>query len=376
MRTDTATWSPSSPARPTRLGRRLLGSTFVDSLVGPHGIDRYLELVRPNWTIREARARVVRVERQTADSVTLHLKPNGAFPGYAPGQFVQLTVEIDGVRRSRCYSPAGSAHTGGELELTVKTHPEGLVSRFLAERAHVGMIVGLSPADGDFFLPDERPERLLLVSGGSGITPVLSMLRTLCAEGHTGHIDFVHYAPTPADALYRSELEALAARHPNLRLLRSYTREPGAGELDGHFSTAHLVAIGRHADAETFVCGPPALIDGVRSAWTERGLEQRLHVESFVPPSLAIQTDQAEGTVAFARSGASTANDGRTLLEQAEAAGLSPDFGCRMGICASCTCRKSAGSVRNAISGEISSAEEEDIRICVSVPVGDVQLEL
>jgi stearoyl-CoA 9-desaturase NADPH oxidoreductase len=373
----TAIANPPRPAaRPARLGRRLLGSALVDSLVGPHGIDRYLELVRPSWTIRDARARVVRIERQTADSVTLHLKPNGAFAGYAPGQFVQLTVEIDGVRRSRCYSPAGSARADGALELTVKTHPEGLVSRFLVARAHVGMVVGLSPADGDFFLPAERPERLLLISGGSGITPVLSMLRTLCDEGHTGHIDFVHYAPTPGHALYRAELEALAARHPNLRLLRSYTRAPGAGELDGHFSTAHLAAIGRHADAETFVCGPPALIDGVRSAWTERGLERRLHVESFVPPSLAIRSDEADGTVSFARSGAGAANDGRTLLEQAEAAGLSPEFGCRMGICASCTCRKTAGVVRNAISGEVSSAEEEDIRLCVSVPVGDVQLEL
>ena len=367
---------PRQRSAPLRLGNRLLGSAVVDTLVGPHGIDRYLELVRPNWTIREARARVVRVERQTADSVTLHLKPNGAFSGYAAGQFVQLSVEIDGVRRSRCYSPAGSAHSPAELELTVKTHPEGLVSRFLAARADVGMVVGLSQADGDFFLPPERPERLLLISGGSGITPVLAMLRTLCAEGHAGHVDFVHYAPSPSAALYRAELDMIAARHPNVRVLRAYTRAPGAGELDGHFSAAHLAAIGRHGEAETFVCGPPALIDGVRSAWADGGLDRRLHVESFVPPSLAIRTDKADGEVSFARSGASAPNDGRTLLEQAEAAGLSPDFGCRMGICATCTCRKRAGAVRNAISGEVSSAEAEDIRLCVSVPLGDVQLDL
>lgn len=359
-----------------RAGRRLLGSSLVDSLVGPHGVDRYLELVRPNWTLNEPRGRIVRVERMTADSVTLTVKPNGAFAGFEPGQFVQVAVEIDGVRRTRCYSPASSALDASSLELTVKTHPEGLVSRHLAQRAHVGMTVGLSAADGDFHLPAARPDRLLLISGGSGITPVLSMLRTLCAEGHRGHVDFVHYAPRREEALYRDELDQLEARHPNLRVLRSYIREAGSGELDGRFGATHLAAIGDYARSETFACGPPALLDAVRASWSAAGLEQRLHVESFVPPALAIRTDEPEGTVSFARAGQAAPNDGRTLLEQAEAAGLSPEFGCRMGICHSCSCRKSAGTVRNAISGEVSTAEDEEIRICVSVPVGDVQLEL
>ena len=354
----------------------LLQSNLVDTLVGPHGIDRYLELVRPNWTVNEPRARVVRVNRLTADSVTLTLKPNGAFAGFGPGQFVQVAVEIDGVRRTRCYSPASSARQTDSVELTVKTHSDGLVSRFLAEHASVGMVVGLSAADGDFQLPASRPDRLLLISGGSGITPVLSMLRTLCHEGHAGHVDFVHYAPSPEEALYRSELERIAARHPNVRLLRSYTRERGTGELDGRFGATHLAAIGDYTTSETFACGPPALLDAVRSSWAAAGLDQRLHVESFVPPALAIRSDEPEGTVSFAGAGQAIPNDGRTLLEQAEAAGLRPEFGCWMGVCHSCSCRKSAGSVRNAITGEVSSAEDEEIRICVSVPVGDVQLEL
>ena len=86
------------------------------------------------------------------------------------------------------------------------------------------MVVGLAQADGDFALPDARPERLLLISGGSGITPVMSMLRTLCAEGHSGPVSFLHYAPDPARAIYRDELERLAGEHPKVRLARSYTR--------------------------------------------------------------------------------------------------------------------------------------------------------
>jgi len=366
-----------SPARP-RLGRRLLGSNFVDLLVGPHGVDRYLELIRPQWTIGETRAKVLAARRQTTDSVTLTLRPNGAWRGFKPGQFVQVTVEIDGVRRSRCYSPASSPHAAdGLIELTVKTHPDGLVSRFLAEHAGSGAVVGLSSADGDFVLPAQRPERLLLISGGSGITPVLSMLRTLCDEGHTEPITFLHYAPAQSDALYRHELAELAAHHPNLHLARSYTRAPGSGELDGHFSRAHLLTTAPdYARAETFVCGPPALVDAARSLWAVEDLDARLHVESFVPPSPAIRSDDAEGVLSFARASTSAPNDGRTILEQAEAAGLRPEFGCRMGICHSCSCRKTAGSVRNVLTGELSSPEEEEIRICVSVPAGDVELDL
>jgi ferredoxin-NADP reductase len=372
-----ATDSSQANARsPRRLGRRLLGSSLLDALAGPHGVDRYLELVRPAWTLKDARAEVVSVERQTADSVTLGLRPNVAWTGFEAGQFIQLAVEIDGVRRTRCYSPAGSAASPGELELTIKRHPEGLVSAYLNERARPGMVVGLSAADGDFTLPPERPQRLLLISGGSGITPVLSILRTLCDEAPGEPITFLHYAPEPALALYRELLDELSASHPNLLLVRAYTRSAD-GELEGHFSRGHLLeAAPDFADAETFVCGPPGLVETARAIWAEDELEPRLHIESFLPPALAIRSDSAEGVIRFAEAGMEVSNSGRSILEQAEAAGLSPAFGCRMGICHSCTCRKTAGSVRNLRSGELSSNEDEEIQICVSAPVGDVEIEL
>jgi len=339
-------------------------------------VDRYLELIRPSWTLSDARAELTEVRRQPA-AVTLTLAPNDAWAGFSAGQFVQISVEIDGVRRSRCYSPSCAEGLRDEIEITVKRHPEGLVSGYLNENATPGMVVGLSAAGGDFVLPAQRPEELLLISGGSGITPVLSILRTLCAEGHQGPVTFIHYAPTEAEALYRSELEQIAERHSNLRLLRSYTREAGRGELDGHFSHAQLArAAPVFPEAETFVCGPPGLVEDVRSTWAKEGLEARLHIESFLPPALAIASETAEGEVHFTDANQRVPNDGRPLLEQAEAAGLRPDFGCRMGICHTCTCRKTAGSVRNVLSGEVSSAEDEEIQICVSAPVGDVALEL
>jgi ferredoxin-NADP reductase len=370
---------PTRPRPPTpirRLGRRLLGSGLLEALAAPHGVDRYLELVRLSWSLHETRAVVVEVGRQTADSVTLTLRPNENWNGFNTGQFVRLTVEIDGVRQTRCYSPACSEQTRDCIEITVKAHPEGQVSGFLNRAAHLGMVVGLSAADGDFVLPADRPKRLLLISGGSGITPVMSMLRTLCDEGHAGTVTFMHYAPTRDDVIYRGELARIAARHANVRLVHAYTRESG-GELSGHLSRDHLDALATDlACTEAYVCGPPGLIESARRIWGEDGIEQLLHVESFLPPSLTIASDSAEGDVIFAHTDERVANSGRSLLEQAEQAGLSPQFGCRRGICHTCTCRKAAGTVRNLVSGEISSAEDEDIQICVSVPVGDVELDL
>lgn len=359
---------PLLSRRPTR--------RFLDALAGPHGIDGFLEQVDPLLVGGECRAEVIAVERGAEESITLKLRPNRAWQGFQAGQFVNVAVEIDGVRHQRCYSPACPEGKRPELEITVKRHPEGLVSNFLAERAARGMILGLSQAEGDFCLPQPRPEAVLLIGGGSGITPLMAILRTLFSEGYSGPLALLHYAPDPARAIYRDELERLAAEHPNFTLIRSYTRAPGAGEVDGRFSPLHLPEPDRRfIEAETFACGPPALLDAVRGTWAN-GLEQRLHVESFVPPTFVPAGEPGEGEIRFAGSGVEVANSGASLLEQAEDAGLQPEYGCRMGICHTCTCRKVAGTHRNLITGEVSSAPDEEIQLCVSAALGDLTVAL
>ena len=349
---------------------------FLDALAGPHGIDGYLEEIDPLLVTGECRAEVVAVERGTAESVTLKLRPNRTWQGFRAGQFVNVAIEINGVRHQRCYSPACGEGTRQELEITVKRHPEGLVSNFLADRAAPGMIVGLSQAEGDFLLPQPRPESVLLIGGGSGITPLMAILRTLFAEGYERPVALLHYAPDAARAIYRAELERLAAEHPNFTLVRSYTRAPGAGEADGHFNPLHLPQSDPcFAEAETFACGPPALLDAVRGTW-RNGLEHRLHVESFVPPTFLPVGEPGEGAIRFAGSGVEVQNSGASLLEQAEEAGLSPEYGCRMGICHTCTCRKVAGTHKNLITGEVSSAPDEEIQLCVSAALGDLSVDL
>ena len=346
------------------LTKRVLGSPLVDLLTGPHGVDRYTELVEPTWTRGDARAKVVAVRRQTPRSVTLTLEPNEAFTGFRAGQHINLSVEINGRRRTRCYSPA-SAENARFIELTIGRHDGGLVSNYLCDHAYPGMVLGLDSVGGDFVLPDVLPRRILFVSGGSGITPVMSMLRTLRAQEFTGEVAFIHYARTAGEACYRDELVAMR----DIRVLHGFTRSAEGSDLDGRFGPAHLAAAMPDPDA-VFVCGPPALVEAVRAHCHD------VSSESFVPPTFTAPTESTGGTVTFTNSGLEVTDDGQPLLVQAEAAGLTPESGCRMGICHSCTRFKTRGAVRNLITGAVSGADCEDIQICVTAPVGDVAIDL
>ncbi len=364
----------------TKTATRLLRSRLLNALTFPHGTERYVELIDPLASRTDVRGEITSVRHQTPRSVTLTIAPNENWAGAKAGQFVGLGIEIDGRRETRPYSPSGSEHgAGGVLEFTVSTHPDGLVSGWLRANARPGMLVHLDQAAGEFQLPAQRPERVLLISGGSGITPVMSMLRTLCDEGFAGEVGFLNYARSRELALYEAELRELGAAHPGVRVARGFTQDSAgdaAAELEGRFDREHLQSVlDDHAEAATFVCGPPALIDAVRSTWAGDGLAEPT-VETFTPPAFDFDPENATGTIRFAGSDREAENSGLPLLEQAEDVGLTPEHGCRMGICNTCSCRKLSGPVRNVLSGETSSGEDELIRICVSVPLGDVELEI
>lgn len=374
-----------TPTRPTSR-RRFAPVTrspwaLFEALATPHALDRYLELVNPMLTARELRAEVTAVHRSTADTVTLTLRPTRQWQGFQAGQFVQISVEIDGVWRTRCYSPACSQYrSDGRIELTIKAHPQGLVSQYLHANAAPGLILRLAQADGSFVLPAQRPEKVLLISGGSGITPVLSMLRTLCEEGYAGPLTFLHYGYTAADVSYRDELQALATKHDNVTVLFAYTdsttrTDDWSGQLYGFFGTEHLAAAAPwHAEAETFLCGPPGLMKSVEAVYAAAGLSERLHTEQFQPTPFVVDDGVPTGAVTFARSAITADNSGATLLEQAEAAGLQPEHGCRMGICFSCTQIKTSGCTRNIRTGETNNDADVELQLCINTPVGNVEL--
>jgi stearoyl-CoA 9-desaturase NADPH oxidoreductase len=362
------------------LTERILGSKTLAALTSPHGVDRYLEMVNPMWAATEVRARVVDIRRENPDSeaaavATLTLQPTSTWRGHRAGQYVQVGVELPGTSRrlTRCFSISSAASLPGErFTLTIRAHDEGQVSKFLVHEAKVGQMVHLSQADGEFTLHESAAtptnNHLLFITGGSGITPAMSIVRTLLRDGYDGRanrkVTFLHYARSPEDQIFADELTAIAEADNHVDVHLRY-----GDQTFSEFELRRLVPDYRDVDA--WACGPAGLIDLVRDAFAEN---PKLRVEFFKPP--ATSSDSAEGAVTFARAGRTAANTGASLLEQAEALGLKPESGCRMGICFSCVSTKTEGTVKNILTGEESSLPDEDIRICVSAPLGDCSVNL
>ncbi len=356
----------------------LLRSRAVAALTSPHGVDRFLEQVNPMWAAHEVRARVVDVRREVdvpghPPVATITLQPTSTWRGHRAGQHVQLGVEIGGARRTTRVFTVSSpdSRPGDRFTITLRANPDAPqgqgVSRYLVEEAGPGTIVHLSQAEGEFVLPEHVPDHVLFISGGSGITPVMSMLRSLQRRTHRGRITFLHYAQSPDHQIFAGELDEIRRSGFGIDV---HLLHPELG--DPALSPAYLERlVPGYRDVPTWACGPAPLIEAVQAAYDG---SEALRLEYFKPPRVA--TGAAEGAVSFTRAGTTAPNSGATLLEQAEAAGLSPEFGCRMGICFSCTSRKTEGTVRNILTGETSSLPDEDIRICVSAPDGDCSLDL
>lgn len=359
---------------------RLLESPFVTRVVGESVFDFYAGVVSRGLTSRRIVARVEAVRDEAPSVKSFVLRPNGHFRGFRAGQHVNLTVEINGVRHTRCYSPSNAPDSTGTVVLTVKRHPTGKVSGWLHDHLRAGDWVELGQAFGDFTLPSQARSKLLFIAGGSGITPLASMLRDLCARGIARDVVVLTYGRTPSDLLFAEDLRALAALHPGVRVAFAVTGATVGNErLTGRFSAKHLEHVAPDAgERRTFVCGPRTLVDDVRALWAARGTESLLKTETFTPaesfaadaPSAIVHVTASRSQKAFSASAAAS------LLVQAERAGFSPPSGCRQGICFSCACRKKSGVVRNIADGAISSEPDEDIRLCVSVPLSDVTLDL
>ncbi|MFI5778823.1 ferredoxin reductase [Nocardia sp. NPDC051570] len=344
---------------------------LVQTLTSPHPLDRYLELVRPTLTLRDLRAEITDVRRSTPGSVTLTLRPNRQWAGHRAGQYVQIGVLINGVKHTRCYSPTDPQGRDRRLRLTVRAHPDGLVSQHLYRHAQPGMVVDLAPAGGSFTLPEPRPDKILLISGGSGITPVLSMLQTLAAEGYPGEVVFLHYAKSPEQVPHRAELDAIAQRHNNFRIALYCPSQYGYFDFDQLERIAPWFA-----DAQTFVCGPSSLMTAVRTVFEAEDLGDRVHSEEFTLTTMPVDPAEVSGATTFSASGVRADNSGTSLLEQAENSGLTPEYGCRMGICFSCTAVKRSGCTRDLRTGDLHNDPDQPIQLCISAAVGDVDIEI
>ena len=315
------------------------------------------------------RARVVKLISESHDTRTLVLRPNSLWRGAQAGQFVSVTVEINGRRHERMYSL--TSRPGSRL-LAITVKRQGLVSAHLHDAARVGTVLALSQAMGEFTLPAELPAKLLLLSAGSGITPVMAMLRELQARRFAGDVVFLHIARNPAELIFADELRTAAPRFAALKLALHFSQPQG--RLDLNTLQQQVPDL---AERATWMCGPAALMDTVRAHWRQAGITAPLHSERFAAAPLAAQPLSEPVRIRLVRSQGSFDSLGAdNLLAQAEAAGLAPKHGCRIGICRSCQCVKRSGTVQNLQTGELCSTPNEVIRLCVSAARSELALDL
>lgn len=352
---------------------------FVAKLTTPFIPDDFIGLINPLWTAQTLHARVEAITLQTADSATITLQPGVRWAGHRAGQYVRIGVSIDGVRHTRCYSLSSAPERAdGRISITVKAVDGGRVSSFLVREMTVGTVIDIAAADGDFTMPDAMNDAALFIAAGSGITPVMSLLRSAAARNVMPQATLIYYTPSPADTIFRDELIALTKAHPALTVQFVHTRVASDNGLRGHFAASHLKAL--CADWKTrrvWACGPSAMLDAIETQWAVQSLRERLTIERFRPALRVAGKDSQIGTLDFTASQQlATRSGAESILETAERAGLMPAHGCRMGICHGCTARLICGEVRDLRDGRVYADEGDLIQICVCAPVGAVQIDL
>lgn len=363
------------PTPRTRGVGRLLRQV-AEAAVTPLELDDLLDHFHPlrRGTGGSLRGRVVEVRPETAASATLVIEPGRDWAGHVPGQYVRIGVDVDGVRLWRTYSLTHGPRADRCISITVKAIEGGSVSHHLVRRTRPGTMVQLAQAEGDFVLPDPLPARLLLVTAGSGITPVIGMLRNLFSRAEVPPVDIVlvHSALSRAEVIFADEIRGYAARGL-LRLVELHT------DTHGLLDVAELDALVPDlAERPTYACGPAGLLDALEAHHEARGLE--LHTERFRP---VVLTDAGEGgTVTFA-DGREVAADGATpILDAAEGAGVLMPSGCRMGICMGCVLPLKEGAVRDLRNGDLTVAVPGEtgpggvpIQTCISAAAGACRID-
>jgi stearoyl-CoA 9-desaturase NADPH oxidoreductase len=337
--------------------------------------DDYLRLLNPLWSSRELRGRVEKVIPETEDAATLVIRPGwGWHYDHRPGQYVGIGVQVEGRFQWRSYSVSSPPERRkGTISITVRAMPEGKLSSHLVSGLEPGTIVRLALPEGEFVLPDPPPAQMLFLVGGSGVTPVMAMLRTLDRRGSMPDVVMHYSSPTEDRMIFREELDELEQKHEGLTVHRLHTDVDGMLQLDGPDGLDKICPDWR--ERETYACGPGPMLDAISEFYEKQEVEDKLHLERF---SLELGGEGGEGgTITFQTSGKTIEADGATtVLEAGEEAGVGMPFGCRMGICHTCTLTLLSGTVRDLRNGEEYGSPNEPVQTCVTAAVGECTLDI
>mgnify|MGYP001397578508 CR=1 FL=1 len=358
--------TPTTLAEPP-VRRRLIDA--AGALSTPLLPDDYLTLFNELWSLHDLRGRIEQLIPRGRDGVTVVIRPGRQWPGHEAGQHLAVGVDVGGVRHWRSYSlTSDPGRPDGCISITVKRVEGGRVSTQLTRAARVGDIVRLGPPEGDFVLGSAAAGApLLFITAGSGITPVMAMLRALEHGGGLHNVVHLHSDRTPADVLFGDELRALQAEHAGVRVVERHTADApriAPAELDA------LCPDWRERTA--FACGPAGLLDALESHWDTTGLRPQLHTERFQIAML--QADPGDGGTVTIDGTAVDVAAGEPILVAGEDARVPLESGCRMGSCHRCVKSLAAGQVRDLRTGALIAEPGDDVQVCVTGAAGDASL--
>jgi ferredoxin-NADP reductase len=335
----------------------------------------FVRLLNSSWSRNNYIARVENVREEDSNTYTLVLKPSRNWKLYEAGQFVQLHIEIDGSLYTRTFSISSSPlyfKQKGLIEITIQKQSKGKVTPLLQELLVKDQYISISEAKGEFVCnQDSSP--LLFIAAGSGITPIKSLIGELVTSSDRD-IDLIYYASND-DHLFKQEFQMLESKFENLKINFINT------SVESRINSNQLKLLCDDFDSrEIFLCGPTAMIESTQSLLLDENINpEKIHFEYFGTAPIKELNIENKGKVTFQQSSIKidTAKlKTSTLLEVAENSGLKPNSGCRMGVCHQCVCKKKQGVTYNTLTKTFSDTGAQEIQLCISVPVGDVVLDL
>ena len=305
------------------------------------------------------------ITQETADTFSYEFSPvDTQLKTFSAGSHlnVRLPAGKNGAMVIRTYTLSSSPKTLPAFKLTVKQVKDGHVSNWLAENLKPGMHLEFTEPTGDFVLPEQTPGRLLFIAAGSGITPMMSMLRFLSETANKSEIDFLYYARSPEDIIFRVELDALCKKMQGLKINYCVeTKTPEWFGLSGRICSTHLEQFNKLNQHEIYMCGPAPFMAAATSELNKLGVaEYQTHKEVFALDLGAVSV-QTQAKVQFSGEQTATLVRKKTLLEEVESRGLELASGCRSGICKTCRCKKVSGETVNLLNGQRSNKDDEYI---------------
>ncbi|MBU2549107.1 MAG: 2Fe-2S iron-sulfur cluster binding domain-containing protein [Proteobacteria bacterium] len=338
---------------------------------------------------KRLRLRVSEIRQETASTKSFRLvSADGRLPPFQAGQYVNLFVEIDGVRTSRPYSIASPPNQTGYYELAVRRVPDGFVSSYLLDEVRVGAeLAGSGPAGNFYHHPVFHGRDLVFLAGGSGITPFMSMIRETTDRGLDRRIHLFYGSRIPEDVIYKDELEERAARHDHFRLHTVISEPPPGYTGRTGFLTADLLSdLAAPAGDKTFyLCGPEVMYRFCRAELDKMGVApRRVRSEGYGPPADVTREPgwpedvaaEARFTVRVRNGREFEARAGETLLSSLERAGITVPSSCRSGECSLCRIKMISGRVFQPRGARVRKSDRRFgwIHSCLAYPLEDLEI--